>query len=519
MYILLLYSSAQAGDSMTVQRGKTDNSSGEGTSSNTDGSQQETEGGEPQDDVTIADDATLRMKKEIGLFSGMAFIVGSIIGSGIFISPRGVLEGTGSVGASLLVWLACGLISMAAGLCYTELGTMIPLSGAEFSYLKESLGSFPAFLSVWIDIVLSRTSSQAVLALTFSKYALAPMFDVCGPPEYLLKMTASAVILTVAIVNCKSAALATRVQVIFTLIKLSALVIIIIGGIVKLAQGNTQYLSTGFEGSDTNPSAIAQAFYNGLWAYTGWSSLNYLTEELINPNVNLPRAILFSVPLVIVVYLLTNISYFTVLSKEMLLDAPAIAVSWGDHVLGPVSTVIPLAVACSTFGTLNSSCFSGARMSYVAGREGHFPNVLSYIHVHQLTPWCSLIFTTVVALGMVIPGDLGILINFISFTSWLIYGLTFGGLIVMRFTRKDWERPYKVPIVIPAVLVLVCAYLVMAPVIQNPQIEFLYAILFVFSGLFYYVPFVYFKLRMSCMDPLIMWAQLYLQVAPSKVKP
>ncbi|XP_064598771.1 b(0,+)-type amino acid transporter 1-like [Liolophura sinensis] len=499
--------------------------------------------------VTIRHQANVKMKQQVGLVGGVAFIVGTMIGSGIFISPKSVLSGTGSVAASLLVWTGCGVIALCGALCFAELGTMIHKSGGEFSYLKESLGPVPAFISVWTGIIMSKTSSQAIIALSFAQYVLTPVFDACGPPQLLLKLVAATVIckcctchlnwwpqsllnwrfflsssywviaVTVAIVNCYSAKLAARVQVVFMLIKVIALIVIIVGGIVKLAQGNTGYIATGFEDSETNPSVIALAFYGGLWAFDGWNSLNYLTEELVNPNVNLPRAIWIALPLVMVIYLLTNISYLTVLSKDILLASPAVAVSWGDRVLGSVSTVIPLAVACSTFGALNGSCFTGGRLFYVAARAGHFPSILSYVHVHQLTPWCSLIFTTVISLILILPGNISRLINFFSFTAWMINGATFLGLIVMRFTRKDWARPYKVPVVIPAVLVLISGYLVVAPIVQDPQIEFLYAALIIFCGLILYVPFVHFKLKLGCMDSLITRAQLFLQVAPSKFEP
>ncbi|KAK6185293.1 hypothetical protein SNE40_007559 [Patella caerulea] len=463
----------------------------------------------------IIETQNMELKKNLGLTSAISMIVGTIIGSGIFVSPKGVLESTGSVGLSLLVWAGSGLIAMMGGLCYAELGTLLPKSGGEYIYLKEGLGDIPAFLFAWTSILVTRTSSLAIITLTFATYA-GSFFELCGGPQLPEKLISAITIILIGIVNSWSTTLAARVQVIFTFAKVAALVVIIVGGFVKLAQGNTSVISSGFEGTTDSPFIIALAFYDALWAYDGWNNLNSVTEELQNPPKNLPRANVGSVILVIIVYLLTNISYLTVMTVDELLDSPAVAVTWGARVLGAAKVIMPLSVLVSTFGGANGSAYTSGRVVFAAARDGFLPEYLSYIHVKKYTPLPSMIFTVFVSLLMIIPGDISSLIDLFSFTAWCFYGMTFTSLLVLRYKMKEAHRPYTVPIFIPILMVLISIYLVVAPIIHEPKIEFLYAFVFVMSGLLFYFPLVYFNLHFKCIDTLTMYGQLFLEVVPTK---
>lgn len=135
--------------------------------------------------------SAVKLKKTLGLHNGVALIVGCIIGSGIFISPKGVLQATGSVGMSLVVWTLCGLISLVGAMCYSELGTMILKSGGDYAYIRESLGPLPGFLYLWVAQVVILPTGNAVMALTFSYYVLQPIFPTCEPPESLIRILAA----------------------------------------------------------------------------------------------------------------------------------------------------------------------------------------------------------------------------------------------------------------------------------------------------------------------------------------
>uniref|UniRef100_A0AAY4DWP7 b(0,+)-type amino acid transporter 1 n=1 Tax=Denticeps clupeoides TaxID=299321 RepID=A0AAY4DWP7_9TELE len=435
----------------------------------------------------------LFLKLQIGLISGISLIVGTMIGSGIFISPKAVLEGTGAVGPCLCVWAACGILATLGALCYVELGTMITKSGGEYSYLTEGFGPVLGYLYSWTTIIVLKPSSFAIIALSCAEYASAPFYPGCTPDVVVTKCLAVASLLLISIVNCMSVKLASYVQNIFTVAKLFIILVIVVAGIVLLAQGNTKNLSNSFEGGTTSFGAIGLAFYNGLWAYDGWNQLNFITEELIDPYRNLPLAIIIGIPLVSVCYVLVNIAYFTVLTATELLQSPAVAVTFGDKVLHPVSWIVPLFVVFSTFGAANGNCFTGGRLTNVAGREGHMIKILSYISVKYYTPAPAIIFNGILAIVYIIPADINTLINYFSFAQWVFYGLTALVLIVFRFTRKEMKRPVKIPIAIAVLVVVVSCYLVLAPIIDKPEVEYLYCTLFILSGLPLYFLFVFHK--------------------------
>nr|XP_045010756.1 B(0,+)-type amino acid transporter 1 isoform X1 [Jaculus jaculus] len=464
---------------------------------------------------------TTSLQKEVGLLSGICIIVGTIIGSGIFISPKPVLANTEAVGPCLIIWAACGILATLGALCFAELGTMITKSGGEYPYLMEAFGPIPAYLFSWTSLIVMKPSSFAIICLSFSEYVCAAFYASCKPPHVVVKCLAAAAILVLTTVNALSVRLGSYVQNVFTAAKLVIVVIIIVSGIVLLAQGNTKNFEHSFEGGQVSMGAISLAFYNGLWAYDGWNQLNYITEELRNPYRNLPLAIIIGIPLVTVCYILMNVSYFTVMTPTELLQSQAVAVTFGDRVLYPASWVVPLFVAFSTIGAANGTCFTTGRLIYVAGREGHMLKVLSYISVKRLTPAPALIFYGIIATIYIIPGDINSLVNYFSFAAWLFYGMTFLGLLVMRFTRKDLERPIMVPIVIPILVTVTSVFLVLAPIISEPAWEYLYCVLFILSGLIFYFLFVYYKFgwAQKISKPVTMHLQMLMEVVPPEKDP
>nr|XP_061796465.1 b(0,+)-type amino acid transporter 1-like [Nerophis lumbriciformis] len=470
-------------------------------------------------DSTVMDKDSAKatvLQKEVGLLSAVCLIVGTMIGSGIFISPKAVLLNSGDVGPCLLIWAACGVLAILGALCYAELGTMIPKSGGEYSYLMEAFGSPVAYLYSWTTVMVSKPSAFAIITLSFAEYASAPFYPECSPPMVVTKCLAAAAIVFIVTINCFSVKLASYVQNIFTGAKLLIIVIIVGAGIVLLAQGNTENLSNAFDSQSVSAGGIGLAFYNGLWAYDGWSQLNFITEELKNPFRNLPLAILIGIPLVSVCYVMVNIAYFTVMTPNELLSSPAVAVTFGNKVLHPMSWIVPLFVVFSTFGSANGSCFTAGRLAYVSGREGHMVKILSFISLRRLTPAPALMFNGFLAMLYIIPADINTLINYFSFAQWFFYGLTISSLIVMRFTRKELKRPVKVPIIIAVLMVLISCYLVLAPIVDNPEIEYLYSSLFILSGLLLYYPFVHLKVKWArnLMRPITVHLQLLMEVVP-----
>lgn len=225
------------------------------------------------------------LKREVGIVGAVSFIAGTMIGSGIFISPQYVLLTIGSPGASLIIWFCSGLLAMLGGLCYAELGTVIPESGAEFIYILRTAGRVMAFTFVFSFVIVMRPASGTAIALSFAEYIVAPFYDGCSPPVLVVKCVATVSVLVVAMVNCLSVRSATAIQVVSMVVKVLTMAVIIVGGVVMLFQGHTENFVDSFKGTNVGAGSIGIAFYQGLWSYDGWNTLNYLTEELKHPEV------------------------------------------------------------------------------------------------------------------------------------------------------------------------------------------------------------------------------------------
>ncbi|XP_047467657.1 b(0,+)-type amino acid transporter 1 isoform X3 [Mugil cephalus] len=459
---------------------------------------------------------TLNLKREVGLVGAVALIAGTMIGSGIFMSPQTVLSTIGSTGASLVVWASCGVLAMMASACYAELGTVIKESGGEYIYILRTSGPVVAFLLIFSSVLFVRPAGVAGIALSFAQYVVVPFYSDCPPPVLVVKCVAAAAILILATVNCLNVRFAMAVQVFFLVAKVLGLAVIIIGGVVMLIRGHTESFEDSFENTNVGINPIGIAFYQGLWSYDGWNNLNYVTEELKRPEVNLPRAVVIAITLVTGLYLLVNVSYLTVMTPRELMSSSAVAVTWGNKVLGSWGWVMSVAAALSAFGSLNGTFFSGGRVCFVAAREGHMPDILAMAHVHRLTPSPALIFTTLISLVVLAIGDFQSIVNFFSFTAWIFYGITLSGLIYLKIKKPELPRPYKVPILLPILVLIAAVFLVLAPIIDDPQIEYLYVTLFILSGAIIYVPFIHYKLCPGLLTKLTVFMQLFLEVAPAE---
>uniref|UniRef100_A0A8C9Z457 Si:ch73-352p4.8 n=1 Tax=Sander lucioperca TaxID=283035 RepID=A0A8C9Z457_SANLU len=409
-----------------------------------------------------AEEEVVHLRREIGLLPAACFIIGTVVGSGIFIAPKGVLINSGSVGLSLLVWALCGVLSLFGALCYAELGTSFTKSGGHYTYLLETLGPLPAFLRLWVEFLFIRPAVASYVSLAFGRYVVEPFFAPCAAPTVLIKLVSILGLTFVVAVNCWSVTWASRTQITLTFVKMFALVLIIVPGVIALAKGQTENFQNGFEVDSLTLDRLPLAFYNGLYAYGGWFYLNFVTEEVINPNRNIPLAIICSMVTVTVCYVLVNVAYYTMMTPAELLLSDAVAVVSG------LASVIPFLVALSCLGALNGGFFGSPRMLFVGAREGHWPPIFSMIHIRRHTPLPAVLLLYPLVVVMLITGEIYQLINFASFARWFFIALATLGMLIHRYRFPLHPRPFKVPLVIAVTFTVVCFFIVGLSLYSDP---------------------------------------------------
>ncbi|KAM4554518.1 cystine/glutamate transporter [Odontesthes bonariensis] len=475
-------------------------------------------GSDPNSKLQDADSRKVELGKKVTLLRGISIIIGTIIGAGIFISPKGILKHSGSVGMSLMVWIACGVLSLFGALSYAELGTCIKKSGGHYTYIMEAFGPQMAFIRLWADLIAIRPAAMAVISLAFGQYILEPLFMPCDIPPMAVKLATAIGITSVMYLNSMSVTWTARIQILLTLCKLVAIAIIVVPGMYLLFKGETRNFENAFELSNVKLSGMPLAFYSGMYAYAGWFYLNFVTEEVDNAEKTLPLAICISMAIVTACYVLTNVAYFTVMSAEELLASEAVAVTFAERLLGNFSVAVPVFVALSCYGSMNGCLFALSRMYYVASREGQLPEVLSMIHVRRHTPLAAVLILYPMTMLQLFVGDIHSLLNFMSFMRWLFIGVVVLGLIYLRYTKPDLPRPFKVPLFIPVVFCLTCFFMVFMSLYSDP---FNTGIGFAISltGIPAYYIFIYFNNRpkwlQRAIDSFNRTLQIILEVVPA----
>ncbi|GFO25003.1 Y+l amino acid transporter 1 [Plakobranchus ocellatus] len=456
--------------------------------------------------------------KEIGLLYGGSLVVNAIIGPGIFGTPKGVLAGVGSVGMCMVMWVFAGTFSMCAALCFAELRESVKREGVEYAYITEAFGPLAGFVYSWMRIAAAEPCSTAVFALAFTDYVSDVIYDDCGPPKMFVMIVATLATLSMALVNVMSTKLSERLQMVASVGKVAALSTVVVIGIMRLIQGETDTINTGFQGSKYNPTALGMACYNGLWAFGGWSNVNQVTSGIKKPPRNVPRVIKFILPFVLVLYLLVVLSFFTTMTKSELLQSQAIGVTWAERILGPASSLISVSVGLICLGSLNATFLSAGRLSGVAAKNGQMPDVVSWVHVSSKTPLISVCFRCLVAILLVCVATGQELLRFNMFTVWLFHGSSILALLILRYKNKKKKRPYKVDIWIPVLVVTITCFLLLSPFLQKPERTFIVALVLIALSLLSYHPINWLKSKddINVPDKLIIWLQLFFRVAPKR---
>jgi len=448
------------------------------------------------------------LKPTLGLLQGCTIIIGSIIGSGIFVAPGGVLMQTGSINMSLMVWILSGVFSMIGAYCYAELGLLIRKPGGDYTYILLTLGPFIGFIRLWAECLIVRPCSMTIVALTFAKYAIKLLFPECSPPDESVRMLAALCICLLTFINCWNVKWATFVQDIFTFAKLLALFIIIVTGFIQLGKGKTENFT--WVDTETDVTKIALSFYSGLFAYSGWNYLNFVIEELINPVRNLPLAIAISCSLVTVVYVLTNIAFYTTLGVPEVLGSEAVAVAFAERLYGPMAFLIPVFVAMSTFGGVNGNLLTSSRLFYAGAREGQMPEILSMIQVNKSTPAPAVLIVALLSLFYLTSSNIFALINYTGFATWVSIGLAVFCLPWLRWKHPEWDRPIKVHLIFPIMYVLATCFITLVPMIVTP-IETATGLGIIATGVPVYFLFIEWKNKPAAVKKLSIMLTVLLQ--------
>ena len=369
--------------------------------------------------------------RRLGLFSGTMAVVGGIIGGGIFRTPAAVAERVGSPALALTAWVIGGAVALIGAFCFGELGQRCPKAGGGYVYLRETWGPLPAFLYGWALLLVIATGAIAAVAVTFANYALA----LTGLPDRLTTPVAVAAIVLLSAVNYMGVRPGALTQNIFTVLKLGALAALILAGLV-LSPAPSAFAAptpTAPAGSAAVIVSVGAALVPILFTYGGWQQTNFIAEEMIQPERNLPRALVAGVTIVVVVYLLANVVYLRVLGLPALARSSAPAADAMRAVLGPAGgRLIAAGIAASTFGFLNLVILVTPRVIQAMAADGAFLPRLAVLHPVHRTPAAALLLQAAWAIVLTVSGSFSQLVDYVAFGDWIFFGLTVAGLYVYR---------------------------------------------------------------------------------------
>jgi APA family basic amino acid/polyamine antiporter len=413
--------------------------------------------------------------RRLGLFSGTKAVVGGIIGGGIFRTPAAVAERVGSPALALAAWVIGGGIALIGAFCFGELGQRCPKAGGGYVYLRETWGPLPAFLYGWALLLVIATGAIAAVAVTFANYALA----LTGLSDRLTTPVAIGAIVLLSAVNYVGVRPGALTQNIFTVLKLSALAALILAGLVLSPAPAAAIAPEPIApaGSAAVIVSVGTALVPILFTYGGWQQTNFIAEEIIQPERNLPRALVAGVTIVVVVYLLANVVYLRVLGLPALARSSAPAADAMRAVLGPAGgRLIAAGIAASTFGFLNLVILVTPRVIQAMAADGVFLPRLAVLHPVRRTPAAALLLQAAWAIVLTVSGSFSQLVDYVAFGDWIFFGLTVAGLYVYR--ARDRARgvllapgAFRVPGYpwTPGLFVTAALYVVASSIAANPS--------------------------------------------------
>ena len=387
------------------------------------------------------------LRRELGVFSAAMLVVGGIIGSGIFFTPSVTAQALPSAELVLGVWALGGVVALAGALTYAELGAMMPDAGGPYVYLREAFGKRVAFLYGWMILASIATGAIAAVAVGFAGYVErfipAAMFTALGGSLGI----ATLAIVALAVVNYLGVTPGATVQNIMTVAKSIALAALIAGGLV-LWTSTHPAPATYVRPAMPLVVALGAAFVPVLFTIGGWQQMNMVAGEVRDPERTIPRALMIGIAIVIAIYLGANLVYLHALGVDGLAASKAAAADTARAVFGAWgATFIALAAMISIFGFIGVAILSNSRIVFAMSADGIFLRAAGRVHPRFGSPHVAVLligFWSLVLL-LVSRGDLGTLLSAVVFADWIFFGLGAASVFVLRRTRPDAARPYRVP--------------------------------------------------------------------------
>ncbi|HTP30777.1 MAG TPA: amino acid permease [Candidatus Acidoferrales bacterium] len=442
----------------------------------------------------------VELKRALGPWAAASIVVGTVIGSGIFLVPKTMIQKVGSLEAVYAVWIVGGLLSLAGALSYAELAAALPEAGGEYAFLREAYGPMWGFLYSWTQLWVAKSGSIATLATGFFLYLtnfFEPLKGVLytvplpigpngGPLEIQYgQIFAIGLILALGWLNYYGVKVGGDVQVAVTIVKVGLIAAIIFAG---LFFGHAHSPETATAAPLTFSGFVA-ALVAALWAYDGWNNVSMVSSEIKEPQRNLPRALIGGTLAVIGIYLAANAAYFHVLAPSEVAGSMRVAAEMMHKIAGSWgASAVSIAAMISIFAALNGSILSGSRVPYAAARDGYFFSGIARVDPRHHTPGVSIVVLNLWAALLVLSGKYDDLFNLVIFASWILYGMTAAAVPVLRWRRPELVRPYRTvgyPFV-PVLFILAAFVLLITTAIERPR-ESLMGIGLIVLGLPFYL--------------------------------
>jgi len=414
--------------------------------------------------ATASSNAAPALQRRIGLWSAIAIVIGTTIGSGIFRSPAGIADRLPGPLPMMGIWVFAGLLALCGALTLAEVGGEYPETGGIYVYLREGWGRLTAFLFGWTELVLIRAAALGAIATTFAEYFLRLMgFDPrVAPYDQYTHYVAAVAIVLMAFVNIAGVRWGALVQNSTSVAKyVGILVIVLLAFAIGLPRTGGANFSPAVPPGSITGSAFGLALVSVLWAYDGWADLSFIGGEVKDPRRNLPRALIFGTLAIIAVYLLANLAYLSVLSIDEMRASRLVAADVAQRLVGAGGVVfVSLTVMLSTFGTLNGSILTSPRIFKAMADDGMLFRQFSAVHPTYHTPWVAISCAAVLGAAFVLVRTFEQLAD--TFVTAIIpfYALSVASIYVLR-RRPGYNPPFRTPgyPFVPALFILSTIYL------------------------------------------------------------